>query len=564
MTAAERTALRATVRLSDPAPRRIAAVLALAAAAVLAGTALLGVSGALISRAALRPPVLSLGVLIVTVRALALTRALARYGERLAAHDLALRSLATLRGRFFARLAATGPRQARHRQADVLSRFVADVDRLQDLYLRALTPWLVAALCAGVTVLAALLVLPAAAAVLAAGLLAAGALVPWAAARAGAQAARRQAAARGVLAAEVLEASRHGAELAVLGQAGDREARLAGADRRLVSLARRDALVTSLTGAAGQLVQGATVLGVLLVAIGPTADGRLDGILLAALALVTLGAFEAVTPLPAAALAVGACASAAERVQEIAGPGPAAAPAGRLPLPAGHTLEVRGVAVHADADADAPPLLRTAALTLREGERVALVGPSGAGKTTLAEVLVGFRAPDAGRVTLGGTDVAELDPEALNRAVRLIAQDAGLFTTTIAENVRLARPQAGDAEVRAALEALGLGPWLDELPDGIGTLLGEDGATVSGGQRRRIALARALIADARVLIVDEPTAHLDPSTAQLVLDALLAHAAAQRQSLLAIVHPGVDLAGFDRVLELRDGTLAEPDAVLAG
>ncbi len=566
MTTAERQALRQVVALSAPAGRRIAVVLALASASILAGVTLLGVSGALISKAALRPPVLSLSVLIVSVRALALVRALARYGERLTAHDLALGSLATLRTAFFARLAAQPAAAARgRRQSELLSRFVADVDRLQDLYLRALTPWGVAALCAGTATLAAAVVLPVGAAVLGAGLLVGALAVPWAGARMGAAAARRQAAARATLTAEILESTRHGAELVVLGQAGDRAARLQAADARLATLARRDALALSLTAAAGQLVQGATIVGVLLAAIGPTADGRLDGILLAALVLVTLGTFEAVTPLPASALALAGCAAAAQRIDEVApAPAPDAdaadAAAGRpaRPLPAGRELLVDGLTVRGDGDG--PPVLDGLALRLAAGERVALVGPSGAGKTTLAEVLVRRRDADAGRVLLGGVAVRDLDVHALRRRVRLLAQDAGLFTTSIAANVRLARPDATDGEVRAALEALDLGGWLDTLPEGIDTLVGEDGATVSGGQRRRIALARALVADAGVLLVDEPTAHLDAGTAQRVMDALTVHAREQGQSLLAIVHPGVDLRGFDRVLELRGGVLGEPAA----
>jgi thiol reductant ABC exporter CydC subunit len=559
MTATDLRALRSAVVLSRPAARRIATVLALAVGSVLAGTALLGVSGTLISKAALRPAVLSLGVLIVTVRALALVRATARYGERLAAHDLALRSLATLRGEFFRRLverprAAGGPAQP-----DLLSRFVADVDRLQDLYLRALTPWLVAAVCAGATVAAAAVVLPAAAAVLASGLLVAGILMPWAAARLGARAARRQAPARALLAAEVLEASRYGAELAVLGQADARIARLQSADAELALLARRDALTTSLSAAGAQLAQGLTVLGVLLVAVGPAGDGRLDGILLAALVLVTLGVFEATAPLPAAAVSLAACAVAAGRVDEVAGVVPADTRPQRRPLPAARDLELRHVRVRSDAAG--PLVLRETDLHLAAGELVALTGPSGAGKTTIAELLVGLREPDAGTVTLGGVRIDALDLAALRLRVRLIAQDAGLFTTSLAANVRLARPDATDAEIRTALAAVGLSAWLAALPGGLDTILGEDGATVSGGQRRRIALARAFIADADVLIVDEPTAHLDPELARQVMAALITHARARGQSLLVIVHPGITLDGFDRVLALRGGRVHDTSPV---
>jgi ABC-type transport system involved in cytochrome bd biosynthesis fused ATPase/permease subunit len=161
-----------------------------------------------------------------------------------------------------------------------------------------------------------------------------------------------------------------------------------------------------------------------------------------------------------------------------------------------------------------------------------------------------------GSVRLGGTDVREVRQDDLRRAVRLVAQDDALFTTTLAENVRLARPEATDADVGAALAAAGLQPWIAELPEGLATMIGENGATVSGGQRRRIALARALLADARFLVVDEPTAQLDPDGAAETLRRLVAHAREREQGLLAIVHGSASLDAFDRVVELRDGRVS--------
>ena len=167
-------------------------------------------------------------------------------------------------------------------------------------------------------------------------------------------------------------------------------------------------------------------------------------------------------------------------------------------------------------------------------------------------MLVRFDDPAAGRVTLGGIDVRELHRDDLRHAVRLVASDEALFTTTVAENVRLARPGAGDADVEGAIRSAGLGPWLDSLPDGLDTLLGEDGTTISGGQRRRLAVARVQLSDARFLIVDEPGEHLDRAAADRLLRGLAEHARQSGKGLLAIVHDG-DLSSFDRVLELRDG-----------
>jgi ATP-binding cassette subfamily C protein CydCD len=196
-------------------------------------------------------------------------------------------------------------------------------------------------------------------------------------------------------------------------------------------------------------------------------------------------------------------------------------------------------------------------LAVPAGSCVAIVGPSGAGKTLLAELLVRFRDPDAGEVRLGGVDVRRLPTADLRRAIRLVAEDTGVFTTSVAENVRLARPDADDVAVRDALVRAGLAPWLDGLPAGLATILTEDGCSVSGGQRRRLAVARAFLAQAPVLVVDEPTTHLDADAEQALLAALCAHARTHGSTLLAIVHPGGGLAMFDRVLELRGGRLQD-------
>lgn len=553
MTGAERHALRRVIALAPP-DRRLAALTLLAATiALLAAIAMLAFSGALISKAALRPPVLTLSVLIVTVRAVGLTRAIARYGERLASHDLAFRALGRLRGAFYARLAPLVPAGLPGGRAQLLSRFVDDVDQLQHLYLRALAPPAAALLTAVATVLAATVLLPAAAAILLVALLLAGIGLPVATAAIVHRASRRQARARERLTAEILELSRDAAELAVLGQSDARVARVQAAGRELQALARRDAVAAALVAGAAHALQGAAILGTLLVAIPAVGTGTLDGVLLAALVFLTLASFEATAPLSLAAQQLGACAAAATRVVEVIDapvtlrdlPAPA-------PLPPG-ALEMLGVEFAYEDEA----LLNGIDLRLEPGEAVALVGPSGAGKSTLAELLVRFRDVDAGSVRVGGVDVRDVAQDDLRRAVRLVAQDEALFTTSIAENVRLAAPGSDDAAVSAALDAAGLAPWLASLPEGINTLAGEDGADVSGGQRRRIALARALLADARFLIVDEPTAHLDAASANDLVLTLVRHAHAHGQGLLAIVHGTGALDCFDRVVELRAGHVRE-------
>ncbi len=550
MTRAERQALGRVVAVAPPDRRLSIATVVCGAVAVLAGVALLGLSGALISKAALRPPVLALSVLIVTVRAAGLLRAVARYGERLASHDLALHALGRLRSVFFARLVPLVPAGLRTGHGDLLSRFVGDVDQLQSLYLRGLAPPVTAALSGAVAVAVAFVLLPAAAAVLATGLLAAGVAVPLLVAAVARRAARRQAGARAALAGEVLELARYGPELAVLGCTRDRVARVTAADAALRRLALRDALAGAAASGLSVLVQGAAVIGTLVVAIPAVETGRLDAILLAAVVFLVMASFEATAPLPAAAQQLAACATAAARLTDVLDADvPVRDPECPRPVPAG-PLALERVSL---ALAPGVPVLSEAGLRLEPGEAVALVGPSGAGKTTLAQLLVRLRDPDAGRVTLGGVDVRELRQADLRGAVRLIASDEAIFTTTLAANVRVARPGATDDEIRRALEDAGLGPWLGSLPDGLETLIGEDGCTLSGGQRRRLAVARALVCDARFVIVDEPSAHLDRDAAEALLARLADDARRHGRGLLAIVHGYGDLSAFDRVLELRAG-----------
>lgn len=554
MTRAELSALRDVVAIAPPSRRLALLTVAAGSGAVLAAVALLSLSGVLISRAALQPPVLSLTVLIVAVRAVGFVRAGLRYGERLASHDLALRALARLRGAFCAALVPLVPSGLRTGRADLLSRFVQDVDTLQQLYVRALGPPAIAALTGLLVVFAAWLVLPAAGLVLAAGLLLAGVGVPAVTARAARRAGRRQGAARAQLSAEILEAADGAAELAACGRADDRIERVRAADAALGRLAVRDALAGALAAGLGAVVQGATVVGVLAVAIPAVHGGALDGVLLAALAFLALASFEAVAPLSLAATHAAACAGAAIRLTPVLG---AAEPVPDAPTPG--ALPSRGSLCAEDVALryrGGDWLLRGASLRLDAGRAVALIGASGAGKTSLAELLVRFRDPQRGRVTLGGIDLHDLRQDELRGAVVLCAQDAALFTTTVAENVRLARPGADDEAVRAALELVGLGRWLEGLPEGLGTLVGEQGAQLSGGQRQRIALARAVLADARFVIVDEPTAHLDPASAQAVLARLAEDARSRGRGLLAIVHGNGDLSAFDEVLELRAGRIA--------
>jgi thiol reductant ABC exporter CydC subunit len=542
------SALRRPLAATRPRRPQLAAAVALGAGATLAGVGLLATSGYLISRAAQRPDVLALGVAIAAVRTLAIARAGLRYGERLVSHDLAFRTLADLRRSFFGRLVPLVPGSLpRVARADLLSRFVADVDRLQDLYLRALGPVAVALVASIASVLIALLLEPAAAAVLAAGLLLGGLLVPYVTRAAARRAGRRQAAARAALTAAIVEVADGAAEIALAGREHDWIERTDRAGAELARIQRRDAVAGGLGAGLMTAIAGLTAAAVALVAVPAVQRGALAGVLLAAVILLAMAAFEAVRPLAAAAAGIDACAVAAGRLDELLDrPVAVADPVAPRSLPETGALELRSVRFDYEAER---PVLDGVDLRLLSGRAVALLGPSGAGKTTLAELLVRFRDPTAGAVRLGDVDVRELAQEELRAAVCLGAQDAHLFAGSIEENLALARPGVTREEMARALERAGLGPWLESLPDGLATPVGEHGAKVSGGQRRRIATARLLLSPARFLIADEPTAHLDPAAADSLLGELANEARAGR-GVLVIVHERHGLRHFDEVVSL--------------
>ncbi|MEU1211072.1 thiol reductant ABC exporter subunit CydD [Streptomyces sp. NPDC005790] len=245
--------------------------------------------------------------------------------------------------------------------------------------------------------------------------------------------------------------------------------------------------------------------------------------------------------------------SAAEEIFAVLETEPAAG--GSHDTPKSLRLELEGVTVRHQGRAEPAPA--AASLVVEPGETVALVGPSGVGKSTLLSVVLGFTAVDEGRVRVGGTDLSALSLERWREQIAWVPQRPHLFAGTIAENVRLARPDADDAAVMTALREAGAYDFVGALPDGVGTLLGEDGTGLSAGQRQRLALARAFLADRPLLLLDEPTASLDGETEAGIVDAVRRLAAGR--TVLLVVHRPALLAVADRVVVLQPGA-GEPMA----
>ncbi|MFE2531820.1 thiol reductant ABC exporter subunit CydD [Streptomyces sp. NPDC059371] len=540
------------------APRRGPLALALLLGSLALGSAvgLMATSGWLISRASQQPPVFYLMVAVTATRTFGIGRAVFRYAERLVSHDAVLRMLADTRVAVFRRLERLAPAGLRTtRRGDLLSRLVADVDALQDYWLRWLLPAGAAVLVSAASVGFTAWLLPEAGAVLAAGLLAAGAGVPLVTGAVARRAERRLAPARGTLATQVADLLTGTAELTVAGALPARTAQARQADGVLTTIASRAATATALGDALTALVSGLTVAATALVGAQAVAAGRLHGVLMAVVVLTPLAAFEAVMGLPLAVQYRQRVRKSAERVYEVLdAPDPVREPGEPWPAPASpFPLRVSGLrARYAGQDRDA---LAGLDLTLEEGRRIAVVGTSGAGKTTLAQVLLRFLDPEAGTFTLAGADAYGMDGDAVRRLIGLCAQDAHLFDSTVRENLLLARKDATEAALRDALARARLLDWVDALPDGLDTPIGEHGARLSGGQRQRLALARALLADFPVLVLDEPAEHLDLPTADALTADLLA--ATKGRTTLLITHRLAGLDAVDEVIVLARGRVVQ-------
>lgn len=537
-----RRGLRWALAVARGQRARLGLAVLLGAAALGSGVALTATSAWLISTAALHPPVLTLMVAIVAVRTFGLAKGVLRYTERLVSHDAALRAATDLRVRVWAALVRIGPAATgRLRRGDLLARLVGDVEAQQDLLVRVLLPAAAAGLVGVGVVVGFALLLPIAAVVAAVGLLVAGVGAPAAAIWAARRSERHTGALRARVSAGTVEVVDGAADLLVAGADTRYRDRLTHLGHRLTAALRRAALARGLGGGIGVLAIGATAAVELVVGAAAVHAGALAGPALAVLVLTPLACADVVAGLPDAAVRLLTAVPAAGRLAELEQtPAPVVDPTVAAGVRPPRELAAEGLAVRwPGAPVDT---VSGVELQLAPGDRLALIGPSGSGKSTVVAALLRTLPAAAGRVTADGRDTAGLIGDEVRAGIAWCGPWTHLFDSTLRANLLLAAPDADDADLVGALVRAQLGDWLDTLPDGLDTALGEHGGPVSGGERQRLGIARALLADRPILVLDEPTAHLDGTTATALAGELVT--ATQGRTALLVTHrpeqaPGV-------------------------
>ncbi|MCC6496010.1 MAG: thiol reductant ABC exporter subunit CydD [Propionibacteriaceae bacterium] len=515
-------------RLFDAVPgarARLALSMLLAFCATAASVALMAVSAWLLSRAAEQPPVLYLEAAAVGVRFFGISRGVFRYVERLVGHDVALRLQSALRLETYSRLARTT--LLGRRRGDLLTRVTADVEAIQDLVVRVWIPFASSSVVLLVTSAAIAVFSPGSALVLLATSLVAALLVPWISRTASARADAIALPLRGELADAARELSRTAPDLVAYGAAAARLDAFAAVDERLRRAAARSAWIRGVGTSAQVLAAGAAVIGALVIGGGQVQDGTMAPVMLAVAVLTPLALHEALSTLILSAQTRTRARAALKRVAEVleaepVGSGDLASPGAPVLDPG---LELRELGAGWPGS---PEVVRGLSLSVRAGEKVALVGPSGIGKTTVAATVLGLIPARAGSVAARGR-------------IGYLAQDAHIFTTTIAENVRIGNRDATDDQIAEALARAGLD--LDPRRQ-----VGEAGESLSGGEARRVALSRLLVGSYQVLILDEPTEHLDAATASALIDDIWADSS--DRPVLVITHDPALVARCDRVVTL--------------
>ena len=491
----------------------------------------------------------------IGVRIFAISRTLARYAERVVSHDATFRILESLRIWFYERIEPLAPaRLMRYRSGDILNRVLSDIDALDNLYLRVLSPTLVAGLMvAGLTVFLSLFD-PLIALTTLGWLVVAGFGIPAAAGIAGAAAGRRLSHLMTQLRIQIVEGIQGLPELLVFNRCRDYLGRMDRNNRNLLDVQRHMSHLRGVSFAGVTLTSGLAVLWALYHGAALVSSGVLHGASLAMIALAVLAAFDALMPLPSAYQYLGHTREAARELLEVVGCAPPVA-FSESSLAVLHRFDVSFDRVSFRYTDNAANAVHDIRFHLPAGQRFAVLGPTGAGKSTLAHLMVRFWDVQSGSVRIGGEDIRNLSESILRQSVSLVSQQAHMFNASVRDNLLIARPGATEPELWQALAAVWLADFVKSLPQGIDTWIGESGRLVSGGQARRLALARAILRDAPIWVLDEPTEGLDRATERRIMETLFE--VTNGRTVLFITHRLVGLDRLERILLMEDGRIVE-------
>ena len=534
-------------------PRVILSVL-LGVLTIGAGIGLLSTSAFLISYAALGPALGSLQLAIMGVRFFGISRGVFRYWERLVTHDTTFRLLGRIRLWFYRAIVPLAPAGlVSYRTGDLLTRSIADIETLEYFYVRVLAPPLTALVVVLISSIWLGSVHPILGAILLVSLLMVGVVLTGLVLLLGRTPGRELIEKRATLRSALVDAVQGLPDLLAYDGWNAQLQQISTDEKELYLAQKRMALLDAGRSSLSSLFTSLGVLGVLVFSILLVSSGKLDGVYLAVIVLGSLAAFESVQGLPQTARFLGSSLAAAGRLFEIADTVPEVERLQNpLPLPPEKGISIDHLTF---GYAGGSPVLRDVTLDLPPGKHIALVGPSGAGKSTLASLLLRFWNFEEGRIALGGVDVRQLDPDAVRSCFSGTEQRTYLFNETIRENLLLANPGAIEAEIQQSLEWAHLTGFLSSLPDRLATLVGDRGMQVSGGERQRLALARAYLRDAPVYIFDEPAAALDAVTEWLVMERCLE--VLKGRSVIWITHHLVGMEQMDEVLVMDAGRIVQ-------
>ncbi len=551
------------LKLFKPHSAWLAGGIFLSLLTALASIALLTLSGWFISSSAIAGLVAIDGNTLIfnfmlpaaQIRALAITRTLGRYGERIVTHEATFRVLASIRSWFFRQLIPLVPgRLAAMRSGDLLSRMTADIDALDALYLRLLAPAVVAAV--GVTAVTVFLAYYAPVISLTTGLMLiiASVWTPWIFNRLGSVGAEEIVVLAANFRIRQVDMMQGLADL-IANQAYERFSDFLGQFSDLmINTQRRNSRLTAISSAFTFLLSQITLLMALVLVAISFKDGLLSGADSALVVFCVIAAFELVMPLPQAMQMLAKTQKAARRIRQVTEMSPTITrPNQPIALPDSYYLLLDDVSFRYPDQQDR--VLKNISLTIPQGSKIAIVGPSGSGKTTLLQLLMRYYDPEQGNVLLGGQDLKQFDADELMSCFGVLSQRSQLFAASIKENLLIAKPNATATELDVAIKAAGLENFIGYLPEGLDTWVGESGVKVSGGEARRIALARLYLKNAPVLILDEPTEGLDGDTERDVFKALTDFA--RDKTVVMVTHREAGLGLVDVVYGMERGVLRE-------